>query len=68
MQGMKERDEQNGEKARKLGVTGQNLTVKGVSSDATFTEDVISQFNLFGNGGRKVTEAGQAVLVTIHQP
>ena len=53
LQALKERDEQNGEKARKLGVTWQNLTVKGVSSDATFNENVLSQFNLFGNHGSK---------------
>ncbi|KAJ6184417.1 hypothetical protein N7519_005718 [Penicillium mononematosum] len=53
LQALKERDEQNGEKARKLGVTWQNLTVKGVSSDATFNENVLSQFNLFGNRGSK---------------
>ncbi|KAJ5400564.1 hypothetical protein N7465_011053 [Penicillium sp. CMV-2018d] len=51
---MKERDEQNGEKGRKLGVTWKNLTVKGLSSDATFNENVLSQFNLFGNRGNQV--------------
>ncbi|KAJ6134709.1 hypothetical protein N7523_001031 [Penicillium sp. IBT 18751x] len=51
LQAMKDRDEQNGDKARKLGVTWQNLTVKGVSSDATFNENVISQFNPFGKAG-----------------
>lgn len=52
LQAMKDRDEQSGEKARKLGVTWQNLTVKGVSSDATFNENVLSQFNPFGKAGR----------------
>ncbi|KAJ5977309.1 hypothetical protein N7501_000651 [Penicillium viridicatum] len=51
---MKERDEQNGEKGRKLGVTWKNLTVKGLSSDATSNENVLSQFNLFGNRGNQV--------------
>ncbi|KAJ5771732.1 hypothetical protein N7520_002261 [Penicillium odoratum] len=50
---LKERDERNGEKSRKLGVSWQNLTVKGVSSDATFNENALSQFNLFGNRGTK---------------
>ncbi|RYP42648.1 hypothetical protein DL767_000017 [Monosporascus sp. MG133] len=36
MQQMRDRDEQGGMKPRKLGVTWQNLTVKGISSDATF--------------------------------
>jgi hypothetical protein len=54
LQTLKERDQQNGEKSRKLGVTWQNLTVKGVSSDSTFNENVLSQFNLFGNRGGKI--------------
>jgi ABC-type multidrug transport system ATPase subunit len=52
LQAMKDRDEQSGEKARKLGVAWQNLTVKGVSSDATFNENVLSQFNPFRKAGR----------------
>ncbi|KAJ6073237.1 hypothetical protein N7467_011322 [Penicillium canescens] len=52
LQTMKDRDEQSGEKARKLGVAWQNLTVKGVSSDATFNENVLSQFNPFGKTGK----------------
>ncbi|KAJ5192616.1 hypothetical protein N7449_008758 [Penicillium cf. viridicatum] len=52
LQAMKDRDELSGEKARKLGVTWQNLTVKGVSSDATFNENVLSQFSPFGKAGR----------------
>lgn len=35
-------------KPGKLGVTWQDLTVKGVSSDAMFNENVLSQFNPFG--------------------
>lgn len=54
LQALKDRDEEKGEKARKLGVTWQNLTVKGISSDATFNENVLSQFNPFGKGGRDV--------------
>jgi ABC-type multidrug transport system ATPase subunit len=52
VQALKDRDEQGGEKPRKLGVTWQNLTVKGVSSDATFNENVLSQFNPFGKSSR----------------
>ncbi|OAL48993.1 multidrug resistance protein CDR2 [Pyrenochaeta sp. DS3sAY3a] len=44
------RNEFNGEKPKKLGVTWSNLTVKGVSSDAVFNENVVSQFNPFGKG------------------
>lgn len=32
------------DKAKRLGVTWSNLTVKGVSQDATFNENVLSQF------------------------
>ncbi|PNP40055.1 hypothetical protein TGAMA5MH_07977 [Trichoderma gamsii] len=46
------RDEQGGEKPRKLGVTWQNLTVTGISSDATFNENVLSQFNLLHKGNK----------------
>ena len=45
---LKERDMANGGKPRKLGVTWQNLTVKGISTEATFNENVLSQFNPFG--------------------
>lgn len=41
VQAMKDRDAEGGEKPRKLGVTWQNLTVKGISSDATFNENVL---------------------------
>jgi ABC-type multidrug transport system ATPase subunit len=47
-----ERDLEAGQKARKLGVTWQNLTVKGISSDATFNENVISQFYPFHRDGK----------------
>jgi len=40
---MKERDENGGGKPRKLGVTWQNLTVKGVGGNASFNENVLSQ-------------------------
>lgn len=47
-----ERDEKSGQKPRKLGVTWQNLTVKGISSNATFNENVISQFYPFHRDGK----------------
>ncbi|KAM0327218.1 hypothetical protein ACHAQA_006352 [Verticillium albo-atrum] len=47
VQARKDLDEEGGEKSRKLGVTWQNLTVKGISSDATFNENVLSQFSPF---------------------
>jgi hypothetical protein len=49
---LRERNEANGGKARKLGVTWKNLTVKGISNDAVFNENVLSQLNplsLIGN-------------------
>ncbi|OBT53104.1 hypothetical protein VE04_08304 [Pseudogymnoascus sp. 24MN13] len=52
MQQMRDRDEQGGTKPRKLGVTWQNLTVKGISSDATFNENAISQFYPFYKGSK----------------
>lgn len=54
VQEMRDRDEEGGEKPRKLGVTWKNLTVKGISSDATFNENVLSQFNPFGKSGKGV--------------
>ncbi|OJD38105.1 abc transporter-like protein [Diplodia corticola] len=54
VQGLRQRDEADGGKQRKLGVTWQNLTVKGVSSDATFNENVLSQYNPFGKGNKNV--------------
>ncbi|KFZ20043.1 hypothetical protein V501_00332, partial [Pseudogymnoascus sp. VKM F-4519 (FW-2642)] len=52
MQHMRDRDEQGGMKPRKLGVTWQNLTVKGISSEATFNENAISQFYPFHKGSK----------------
>ncbi|KAG7122807.1 ABC multidrug transporter atrB like protein [Verticillium longisporum] len=43
----KNNDESGGEKPRKLGVTWDSLTVKGISSDATFNENVVSQLYPF---------------------
>ena len=40
------RGEQMALKARKLGLTWKNLTVKGVGADAAFNENVLSQFNI----------------------
>ncbi|KAH7053456.1 multidrug resistance protein CDR2 [Macrophomina phaseolina] len=48
------RDKADGGKQRKLGVTWQNLTVKGVSSDATFNENFLSQFNPIGKSNKDV--------------
>lgn len=47
VQMIQERDEQAGEKPKKLGVSWTNLTVKGVSADATFNENVLSQLYPF---------------------
>lgn len=38
-----ERDEESGEPTRRLGVPWHNLTVKGISSNATCNENVVSQ-------------------------
>jgi ATP-binding cassette subfamily G (WHITE) protein 2 (SNQ2) len=46
--------ERNGERPKSLGVTWSNLTVKGVSSDAVFNENVLSQFNPFGKSDKHV--------------
>ncbi|KAF2017942.1 ABC-transporter [Aaosphaeria arxii CBS 175.79] len=43
-----------GDKPSKLGVTWQNLTVKGVSSDAFFNENVLSQLNPLGKSSDKI--------------
>ncbi|KAL2827138.1 ABC-2 type transporter-domain-containing protein [Aspergillus cavernicola] len=40
------------EKPRKLGVTWQDLTVKGVGSNATFNENVLSQLSSFRKGSK----------------
>lgn len=47
VQEMKDRDEEGGQLPRKLGVTWQNLTVRGISSNATFNENVLSQLYPF---------------------
>lgn len=52
VQTMKDRDEEGGEKPRKLGVAWQNLTVKGVGSNATFNENVLSQLLPFNTGAK----------------
>ncbi|KFA71533.1 hypothetical protein S40288_06824 [Stachybotrys chartarum IBT 40288] len=44
VQMMSERDEESGTKQRKLGVSWANLTVKGIGAEATFNENVLSQF------------------------
>lgn len=49
---LRERNEANGGKPRKLGVTWKNLTVKGISNDALFNENVLSQLNPFGKSGK----------------
>ncbi|KAI6762380.1 hypothetical protein HG530_008360 [Fusarium avenaceum] len=41
------RDEESGEKPKKLGVSWTNLKVTGVSADATFNENVLSQLYPF---------------------
>lgn len=51
---MRDRDEEGGGKPRKLGVSWQDLTVRGVGSNATFNENVVSQFNLFHKGSKGV--------------
>ncbi|CAE7188496.1 hypothetical protein PTNB85_07610 [Pyrenophora teres f. teres] len=45
---LRERNEANGGRPRKLGVTWNNLTVKGISNDAVYNENVLSQLNVFG--------------------
>lgn len=58
LQTMKVRGEESGEKPMKLGVAWQNLTVKGVGSNATFNENVLSQlipFNKSSKGAKPKT-------------
>ncbi|KAF2144820.1 uncharacterized protein K452DRAFT_222552 [Aplosporella prunicola CBS 121167] len=43
---IKAQGDQEGSGNRKLGVTWTNLTVKGMSSDATFNENALSQFDI----------------------
>lgn len=47
VQVMRDRDEQGGEKPKKLGVSWTNLTVKGLGADASFNENVLSQLYPF---------------------
>lgn len=42
----RKRGEQGHWKSRKLGVTWNNLTVKGIGQDAAYNENVLSQFNV----------------------
>lgn len=52
VQRLLERNEGNGKKPKRLGVTWSNLTVKGVSNDAVFNENVLSQFFPFGKDNK----------------
>lgn len=57
-----QRDEKNHFRGRRLGVSWQNLNVKGIGADAAFNENVLSQFNL----PQKIKETrGGAPLKTI---
>ncbi|RBR24283.1 uncharacterized protein FIESC28_02773 [Fusarium coffeatum] len=47
VQMMRDRDEQGGEKPKKLGVSWTNLTVKGLGADVNFNENVLSQLYPF---------------------
>ncbi|KAF5857762.1 hypothetical protein ETB97_005293 [Aspergillus alliaceus] len=49
---MTDRGQEGGERPKKLGVTWRNLTVKGVGSDATFNENVLSQLSPFNKNGK----------------
>jgi hypothetical protein len=49
---LRERNEAEGGKLRRLGVTWKNLTVQGISNDAVFNENVLSQLNPFGKSGK----------------
>ncbi|KAM0309735.1 hypothetical protein ACHAO8_008783 [Botrytis cinerea] len=60
IQEIKDRDEEGGQLPRKLGVTWQNLTVKGISSDATFNENVLSQMYPFH---KKPKEAPRKTII-----
>ncbi len=45
LQAVRQQDEDDGVKGRRLGVTWTNVTVKGVGVDAAINENVLSQFN-----------------------
>jgi ABC-type multidrug transport system ATPase subunit len=47
LQSMRDQAEEVGDKPRKLGLSWQNLTVKGIGSGAAFNENVLSQFYPF---------------------
>lgn len=47
MKMIQERDEEGGDKPKKLGVSWTNLTIKGIGADATFNENVLSQIYPF---------------------
>jgi ABC-type multidrug transport system ATPase subunit len=51
---IRERDEAGGEKPKMLGVSWQNLTVKGTGGNAIFNENVLSQLQPFHRGGKDV--------------
>ncbi|CAG9946232.1 unnamed protein product [Clonostachys rosea f. rosea IK726] len=52
LQAMRERNEEVGNRPRKLGITWNNLTVKGIGADASFNENVVSQFYPFHGGAK----------------
>ncbi|CAI6039814.1 unnamed protein product [Clonostachys chloroleuca] len=52
LQAMRERNEEVVNQPRKLGVTWSNLTVKGIGADASFNENVVSQFYPFHGGAK----------------
>ncbi|KAH7348031.1 multidrug resistance protein CDR2 [Pyrenochaeta sp. MPI-SDFR-AT-0127] len=54
VQNHKRRTDMDQSKPKKLGVTWQNLTVKGISNDAVFNENVLSQFNPFGKSNKNI--------------
>ena len=54
VQDLERRLRANDSKPKKLGVTWNDLTVKGVSNKALFNENVISQFIPFGKGSKDV--------------
>ena len=49
---LQERLDTENSRPKKLGVTWQDLTVKGVSNEALFNENVLSQFVPFGKGSK----------------
>ena len=53
VQVLQERTGSDGRRPKRLGVTWSNLTVKGISNDAIFNENILSQFNPFGKRSEK---------------